>query len=95
LIVFVAPPWGDALSAESGLDLGGTTPRVTEIIRFTSRVLGTRPLLFAVQVFERVRQDSLADVIALLEWSELKIYNINVAGHNHGVLLGTLNWSPA
>jgi hypothetical protein len=53
-----------------------------------------RPLLVAVQVFERVQQDSLAEVAALLTWSALKIYNINAAGHNHGVLLGTLGWSP-
>jgi hypothetical protein len=51
-------------------------------------------LLVAVQVFERVQQDSLAEVAALLTWSALKIYNINAAGHNHGVLLGKLGWSP-
>lgn len=94
VILFVAPPWGDALSAEYGLDLSRTTPPVTEIIRFSSQVLGTRRLLFAVQVFERVQQDSLADVTALLGWSALQIYDINAAGHNHGVLLGTSGWSP-
>ncbi|MGN6796120.1 MAG: hypothetical protein ACTHJW_27355 [Streptosporangiaceae bacterium] len=94
-IIFVAPPWGDALSAESGLDLRCATPPVTEIIRFTSQVLDTRRLLFTVQVFERVERDSLAEVTALLEWSALTIYNINAAGHNHGVLLGTLGWTPA
>jgi hypothetical protein len=32
LIVFVAPPWGDALSDVSGLDLRCTTPPVTAIV---------------------------------------------------------------
>ena len=32
LIVFVAPPWGDALDPTSGLDLRRTTPPVAEIV---------------------------------------------------------------
>jgi hypothetical protein len=94
LVVFVAPPWGDALSPETGLDLRGASPPVADIIGQLSLTYGSRPLLIAVQVFERVQQDSLAQVAALLTWSALKIYDINAAGHNHGVLLGTLGWSP-
>jgi hypothetical protein len=95
VVVFVAPPWGRALSAEAGLDLRATTPPVAQVLRFCAETLGTRPVLFAVQVFERVEQDSFADVTAVLDRCELMIYDLNAAGHNHGVLLGTLNWSPA
>jgi len=95
VVVFVAPPWGRALSADTGLDLRATTPPVAHVLRLCAQTLGSRPVLFAVQVFERVEQDSLADVTALLDQWELMIYHLDAAGHNHGVLLGTLNWSPA
>jgi len=32
LVVFVAPPWGDALDEATGLDLRRTSPSVTEVI---------------------------------------------------------------
>ena len=35
LIVFVAPPWGNALSERSGLDLRCTQPPVAEVINVT------------------------------------------------------------
>src|SRR5262249_43260581 len=54
LIVFVAPPWGHALSEESGLDLRRTQPPVAEVIDITTGVLGKHRLLFAVQLYERV-----------------------------------------
>jgi hypothetical protein len=95
VVVFVAPPWGRALSAQAGLDLRATTPPVAQVLRFCAEALGSRPVLFAVQVFERVEQDSLADVTALLDRWELMIYDLDAAGHNHGVLMGNLNWSPA
>jgi 16S rRNA G966 N2-methylase RsmD len=95
VVVFVAPPWGGALSAEAGLDLRATTPPAAEVLRFCAQALGSRPVLFAVQVFERVEQDSLADVTALLDRWELMIYDLDAAGHNHGVLLGTSYWSLA
>jgi hypothetical protein len=94
MMAFVAPPWGKALSPETGLDLRGTMPPVAAIIRHLAHAWGSRPLLVAVQVFEQVQQDSLAEIAALLTWSALTIYDINAAGHNHGVLLGTSGWSP-
>ncbi|HKR70497.1 MAG TPA: hypothetical protein VJT16_16785 [Streptosporangiaceae bacterium] len=95
VVIFVAPPWGRALSAESGLDLRATTPPVAQVLKFCGQTLGSRPALFAVQVFERVEQDSLAEVTAQLLWWQLMIYDLDAAGHNHGVLVGTWNWSPA
>jgi hypothetical protein len=81
------------LSAESGLDLRGTTPPVAQILRFSARTFGSRPVLIAVQVADRVQQDSLAEVTGLLEWSALTMYDLNAPGHQPGVLLGTLGWS--
>jgi hypothetical protein len=58
------------------------------------RWLLSRQKLFAVQVADRVEQDSLAEVTALLEWSEVRMYDINAPGHKAGVLVGTSGWSP-
>jgi hypothetical protein len=94
VVVFVAPPWGRALGAESGLDLRATTPPVAQVLQSCGQTLGSRPVLFAVQVFERVERDSLAEVTAQLQWRHLMIYDLDAAGHNHGVLIGTSNWTP-
>jgi hypothetical protein len=92
LIVFVAPPWGRALSEGSGLDLRGTQPPVAEVIDITTDVLGHNKLLFAVQVHETVEPASLAELTARFPWSAMKVYDINAAGHNHGLLLATWGW---
>ncbi len=94
VVLFVAPPWGRALGAESGLDLRCTAPPVAQILRFCARTLGSRPMLVAVQVADQIQQDSLAEVTALLDWSALTMYDINAPGHKAGVLLGTTGWSP-
>ena len=93
LIVFVAPPWGHALSEGSGLDLRRTQPPVAEVIDVTTDVLGDRKLLFAIQVFQTVEPDSLGAVTARLPWSALKVYDVNAPGQNHGLLLGTWGWA--
>jgi hypothetical protein len=30
----------------------------------------------------------------MLDWSMLKIYDLNIAGRNHGILIGTKGWTP-
>ena len=94
LIVFVAPPWGQALNEASGLDLRCTTPPVSEVIDLTTAVFQPHKLLFATQVYESVDPDSLAEVTARFEWWALKGYSINAPGQNHGLLLGTHGWKP-
>jgi hypothetical protein len=37
---------------------------------------------------------ALRDVQTLLDWSELRVYDLNDAGKNHGILLGTNGWKP-
>lgn len=94
LVVFVAPPWGDALDEAAGLDLRRTTPPVAEIIGQVGRTYAGRKILFATQVYEKVHPESLADLKGILEWSEMRIYDINIEGRNHGLLLGTRGWKP-
>ena len=95
LIVFVAPPWGDALHGGSVLDLRRTHPPVAEVIDVTADVLGKHKLLFAVQLFENVEPGSLADVTARFPWSRTKVYDINPPGRNAGLLLATWGWTAA
>ena len=94
IVAFLAPPWGKALDEMIGLDLRGTTPPIPEIVQFLDRTFPTRRLLLAVQVYEKVDPVSLAVVQDMLEWSELRTYDLHVAGKNHGVLIGTKRWHP-
>jgi hypothetical protein len=94
IVAFVAPPWGSALDEEQGLDLGKTTPPIGEVIERIARPFAGCELLFAAQVYEKVSAYSLKDVQARLDWNELRIYDINEEGRNHGVLLGTKGWAP-
>jgi hypothetical protein len=41
-----------------------------------------------------VNPESLAELQAILDWSELRIYDLNISGRNHGILLGTKGWTP-
>ena len=94
LIVFVAPPWGDALTEASGLDLRRTTPPVTEIIDLIAATFPRHRLLLATQIYETVDRSSVRDVIARFRWSAVKMYEIDAPGQNHGLVLGTIRWQP-
>jgi hypothetical protein len=94
IVVFVAPPWGDALPATGELDLRRTTPPVTEVVDRLAATFDTQRLLLAVQLYERVEPNSLADVVNGCDWSSREVYAIDPPGRNHGLLLGTLRWSP-
>jgi hypothetical protein len=94
LITFVAPPWGTALDETLGLDLRRTTPSITDIVQRIAGIYHDRRIIFAIQVYEKVNTASLADVQRSMDWSELRLYGLNVEGHNHGILLGTKAWRP-
>jgi 16S rRNA G966 N2-methylase RsmD len=94
LVVFVAPPWGDALDAVTGLDLRHTQPPVPAIIDLVARTFSSRKVMLATQVYEKVVAASLAEAAARCEWSQLETYDIDAPGHNHGLLLGTVGWRP-
>jgi hypothetical protein len=93
VVVFVAPPWGDALRPD-GLDLRHTTPPVTEVVDRVVATFGARRLLLAVQLYERVEPASLQDLVDRCDWSRRETYAIDPPGRNHGLLLGTSRWSP-
>jgi hypothetical protein len=94
LVTFIAPPWGDALSKASGLDLRRTTPPINEIVDFLVARFGPKRMLCAVQVYEAVDPVSMAELRSRFDWSELRVYRLNAPGENHGILLGTRGWAP-
>jgi hypothetical protein len=94
IVAFLAPPWGEALDEESGLDLGRTKPPIKEIVDVLQRAFSAKRLLWAIQVHEVIAPDSLAELKARFDWSALRIYDLNLPGQNHGVVLGTTGWVP-
>jgi hypothetical protein len=95
LIFFIAPPWGTALDEVAGLDLRCTTPPITDVIGFIRTTYPSQRTLLATQVYEKLNPASLREIQALLDWSDLRIYDLNAAGKNHGILLGTSGWKPS
>jgi 16S rRNA G966 N2-methylase RsmD len=93
IVVFVAPPWGDALQDDSGLDLRRTQPPVRDIIDLTANIFERNKILFAIQVYESIEPQSLAEMNGKFDWSALHIYDIDAPGKNHGILLGATGWS--
>jgi len=94
IVAFVAPPWGTALDEVQGLDLRRTTPPISEIIEQVVDRFPKHKMLFATQIYEKVCATSLTQVQARFDWSELRIYDINEKGRNHGLVLGTKGWAP-
>ena len=94
LIAFIAPPWGDALDRTSGLDLRRTTPAIIEIVDFLFHKFSEDRLLCAIQVHEIVVPVSMDELRSRFEWSARRVYELNVPGQNHGILLGTKGWAP-
>lgn len=94
IVAFVAPPWGTALDEVQGLDLRRTTPPISEVIDQIARQFPKHNILLATQVYEKVGIPSLTEVQTKLDWTELRIYDINEKGRNHGILLGTKRWAP-
>jgi hypothetical protein len=94
MVVFVAPPWGDALGETTGLDLRRTTPPIAEIVDELVTRFGGNRILCAVQIHETVEPASFAELTPRFDWSARRIYRLNAPGENHGVLLGTRGWAP-
>jgi hypothetical protein len=92
VVVFVAPPWGDALQPKTGLHLDRTKPPVLEIVRDFEQVYGSQPVLYVTEVHEVNEPTALKAVEAAFDWTDLRIYDVNVPGLQHGILLGTRRW---
>jgi hypothetical protein len=94
VIVFLSPPWGAALDEEFGLDLRRTTPPVADIVAFAMDVFAQNKLLFAVQAYELVEPESLAELTRVFDWSAVSVYDINPHAKNPGLVLGSVGWTP-
>jgi hypothetical protein len=92
VVVFLGPPWGDALQPVSGLHLDRTKPPILDIVRDFERVYGLQPVLYVTEVHEVNEPTSLKVVEAAFDWTDLRIYDVNVPGLQHGILLGTRRW---
>jgi len=92
IVAFLAPPWADALNAATGLDLSRTKPPIREIIADFEKVYAASPIMYVVEVHERLVPEPLAALRAGFEWSELSIYDLAGPTGRHGVLLGTRRW---
>jgi len=92
IVAFLAPPWAEALSAETGLDLGSTKPPIAEIVADIESAYPDTPILYVVEVHERLVPAPFAALRAGFEWSELSIYDLAGPTGRHGVLLGTRRW---
>jgi hypothetical protein len=93
VVAFIAPPWGTALDKVKGLDLCRTAPPISEVIEQVMLRFSNHKMVFAIQVYERVSAPSLNQIRTRLDWTELRIYDINEKGRNHGILLGTKGWA--
>ncbi len=94
VVAFVAPPWGHALHPTSGLDLRRTEPPIAEVVDALGARWSSNPLLVAVQVYERMDGNSLAELRARFDWSALRFYPVDSPGTSHGILTGTRGWRP-
>jgi len=92
IVVFLGPPWGDALQPDTGLHLDRTKPPILEIVHDFERVYGAQPVLYVTEVHEVNEPKALKAVEAAFDWSDLRIYDVNAPGLQHGILLGTLRW---
>jgi hypothetical protein len=80
------------LGRDSGLDLGRTKPPVAEIVADFERAYPDSPVLYVVEVHERLVPRPLAALRARFERSELNIYDLAGPTGRHGVLLGAKRW---
>jgi hypothetical protein len=94
VVVYVAPPWGHAFDGRT-LDLAHTEPPAGDIVDVVTKALPDSPLLVAVQAFENLDHDALADVESRFDWTHLHTYALNPPGRNPALVLGTRGWEPA
>ena len=56
------------------------------------QVYGSQPVLYVTEVHEVNEPTSLKALKVAFDWSDLRIYDVNVPGLQHGILLGTRRW---
>jgi len=65
------------------LDLRRTDHPVTQIVDHLQQDFAQCRLLCAIQTFETVEPEPLAELQARFEWSVLRIHNLKPPGQNH------------
>lgn len=70
----------------NGLDLCATTPPVPEILDLFARRF-SQPMLFAVQICERLVTESVREVTSRGDWSRLHIFESSKATRNRNGLI--------
>jgi hypothetical protein len=70
----------------------GLSPPILEIVRDFEQVYGSQPVLYVTEVHELNEPTALKAVEAAFDWTELRIYDVNVPGLQHGIFLGTRRW---
>jgi hypothetical protein len=93
LVLFVAPPWGQALDATTGLDLRRTDPPIVDVLDAAVACFPANPMVVAIQVHETLEPLSATALGSRLEGLRLTIYRQSEPGRNHGILLGRRNSS--
>jgi hypothetical protein len=92
VIAFLAPPWADALNEETGLDLDRTKPPIRQIIDDFERIYAETPILYVVEIHERLAPSPVAALRDRFESSELIVFDVGGSTGRHGVLMGTMRW---
>lgn len=92
LIVFIAPPWGDALVEKSGLDLRRTSPPIGTIVDLIVKLFPRHRLLLAIQIYERFDRSAISELRVDVDSSAIKVYDIDQPLRNHGLALLTVGW---
>ena len=93
LVVFLAPPWADALTPSAGLDLGRTRPPVGEIVDDFERVYAGHPVLYVVEAHERLVPGPLAALRRKFAESDLQIYDVAAPHGRRAMLFGSNRWT--
>ena len=93
IIAFLAPPWGNALNETTGLDLQRTEPPIATVVDDFERVYKDNPILYVTQVHQHFEAASMENLEKRFDWTDLRVYDINVEGMKHGILLGLKRWA--
>jgi hypothetical protein len=93
LVICLGPPWGDALTASDGLDLGRTYPPIAEIVDDFERVYPDNPVLYVVEAHERLVPGPIAALQRKFTDSDLQVYDVAAPHGRRAVLFGTNRWS--
>jgi hypothetical protein len=92
LAVCLGPPWGDALTAVEGLDLGRTYPPIAEIVDDFEQAYPENPVLYVIEAHERLVPGPLATLRRKFADCDLQIYDVAAPHGRRAMLFGTNRW---